>query len=332
MNSSAPNMCMQAQLRILFLLLVSGAPLTVCAQSQEPTARFSVEPSDPGTPYGVGIQGEVFKFTADVTGAKCYTLGFGDDGEKLIKVLPGSDGMAVHTHSYANPGKYYAKMTAWSDPDCELGGPPPVFTLEVRVKPRPSIPQPPPSVARFSVAPSGADTSWADFTFTARVSQAERYELDFGDGVVASDIEPDSPGEAVRRRHVYKEPKVYTAKMTALRNTGEVVEIDLLISVKAPPPAVAVQWPPPVRSAATVPSDPAKPDILPWLLLLAAIAILLSRGRGLTDTGLVTFEPTRDRGDLEVIGAAVSMRVRHPEPESKISDGAAVISVDNGER
>jgi hypothetical protein len=257
MKHSARNMCKQAGSRILFLLLVLGTPLIVCAQSQEPRARFSVEPSDPGTPYGVGIQGEPFKFTADVTGAKCYEFGFGDDPETREEVLPGDNGKGVHIHNYKDAGTYYAKLQAWSDRDCELGEPPPVFTLEIHVK----LPAPAPQPRTIVL------------------------------------VQPPPPA----------------------------------VTVQAPPPAVAEQWPPPARPVATVPPAPEKSDTLPWLLLLAAIAILLSRDWGLTGTGLVTFEATRDRGGFEVIGAAVSMRVRHRKPEFEISDDAAVISVKKGE-
>lgn len=257
MNFSALNMCKQAQSRILCFLLVLGAPLSVCAQSEEPHASFSVEPSDPGTPFGVGIQGEPFKFTADVAEARCYELGFGGDPEKRETVLPGDNGKGVYIHTYKDVGTYYVTMQAFSDRDCRLGEPPPVFTLEIQVKAPPAAPQP-----RTIVL-----------------------------------VQPPPPA----------------------------------VTVQAPPPAVAEQWPPPARPAATVPPAPEKSDTLPWLLLLAAIAILLSKDWGLTGTGLVTFEATRDRGDFEVVGAAVSMRVRHRKPEFKISDGAAVTSVKKGE-
>jgi hypothetical protein len=325
----------QARSRILFSLLLLAAPLTVCAQSAESEARFSVEPSDPGMLYGVGIKGESFKFTAYVTGAKCYALDF-DDG--TVEKVPDDDGIAlapddraVFVHPYAEVGNYFAKMRAWSDPDCVSGELPPVFTLEVRVKTPPSVRQLPPSIARFTVAQSEPGVAWADFTFSARVSQAQSYKLDFGDGVVASDIEPDLAGEAVRWRHVYKEPKVYTAKMTAERNMGEAVEIELEVSVQAPPPVAAVQWPP-VRPVPIVRPERTKPDILPWLLL-AAIALLLLQRSGLTEADAGMFDVTRDRGRFEVIGSpsAISMRVRQrKDPWFKISDDAVVQGVQPG--
>lgn len=257
MNFSAPTMCKQARSRLLVLLLVLGAPLIVCAQSQEPRARFSVEPSNPGTLYGVGMQGEPFKFTAYVTGARCYELSFGDDPGTREKVLPADDGKGIHIHTYNSSGTYNANMQAWSDPDCELGELPPVFTLEIRVEAPPPAPQP-----RTIVL-----------------------------------VQPSPPA----------------------------------VTVQAPPPAVAEQWPPPARPASTVPPAPEKSDTLPWLLLLAAIAILLSKDWGLTGTGLVTFEATRDQGGFDVIDAAASMRVRHRKPEFDISDDATVISVKKGE-
>lgn len=323
-NNLAPNMCMPARSRILLLLLM-GTPLTVCAQSEEPHARFSVQPSDPGTLYGVGITGEDFKFKADVTGARCYKLDYDDGVKENIK--PDSAGEAVVLpHAYKEQRDYFAKMTAWSDPDCILDKISPDFELRVRVRWPPSDPQPPPSFARFTVAPSDPEVRWADFTFTADVSQAERYKLYFGDGA-ESDLEPDSVGEAVVSRYAYAEsdePTMYTATMSAWRNTGEVVEMDLLVSVQPPSPTVAVQFPLPVRPVVTAPREPATSDKLPWVLLVAAIALLASRWR-LMRANPITFEPTRDRGLPEVIGAAVSMRVKHKELQFVISDDAVLL-------
>ena len=243
-------MCQQARSRILFLMLVLGAPLIVCAQSHE---RFSVEPGGADVLYGVGFRETDFKFTADVTDAKCYELDFGDDDEPL-EITPGPDGRAVRSHRYTKLDSYVAVMKAWRDTECDPREVPIKLTLEVRVKAPPPAPQPPPSYAHFFVEPSDpkiddVEVPWADFTFTADVTEAESYELNFGDGVVESEIEPDSAGKVVRR-HVYEDPKVYTARMKAWRNTGELIENELLVSVQSPPP------PPSYARFSVMPSDP----------------------------------------------------------------------------
>jgi hypothetical protein len=322
----APNVFKQARSRILFSLLVLGAPLIVCAQSAELDARFSVVPGGPDSKSSVGFTGEDFTFTAYVDGAVRYEVDF-DDGTGPLHV-PGAEAEAVFDHPYEIEKDYTATLRAFNEAGELIE---PVLTLTISVTRPPVAAQPPPSTAEFSVRPSDPGVAWADFTFAARVSQAESYKLDFGDDVVASDIEPDLAGEAVRWRHVYKEPKVYSAKMTARRNTGEAVEIELQVSVQAPPPVAAVQWPP-VRPLPIVRPEPTKPDILPWLLL-AAILLLLLRRSGLTDADTGTFDVTRDRGRFEVIGSpnAISMRVRQRKvPWFKISDDAVVQGVQSG--
>ena len=326
-------------------------------------------PGDESGPHGFGIletKFVEFEFTADVTDVKCYQLEFGDEQELGDDVEPkrptGADGRTVRTHRYTKPGSYTAVMRAWrlsdSDDDREVDCdgdlselPKPIrLPLEVRVNPPRPVPQPAPSSAQFSVTPSDPtdpiiddiEVTWADFTFTAHVSQAKSYELAFGDEVgdvvVESDIKPNSAGEAVRRHHRYEMPGDYTAVMRAQRNTDELVKMELPVSVHSPAPAaslkqVSVQWPP-VRPVVTVPPEPAKSNILLWLLFLAAIAILLSMGRGLTavSTGTddIKFEPRSHRGKVTLIDSttandAVSMCVHRDE-------GRPVISVDNGER
>lgn len=247
----APNMCQQARSRILLVLLVLGAPLTVCAQSPEPSAKFSVQPGGPDSKSSVGYPGEVFTFTAEVNDAVRYEVNFDDDHDPISEAA----GTAVFQRTYKKPGDYTAILQAWNAAGLSLLEP--ALTLAISVKERPAAAQPPASV---------------------------------------------------------------------------VVEIEVPVSVQTPPPVVQEQWPKVrlARSEPTVRPEPTKPDILPWLLL-AAIAILLSRKAGSTGADLGTFEPTRDRGRVEVIGSptaddAVSIRVRQRHaPEF-------VISVDNGER
>lgn len=340
-------MCKQVQPRILFLLLVLGAPLAVCAQSHE---RFSVVPGDESGQGALGSWLIDFEFTADVTEAKCYELDFGEkpksDENNVIRVTPrGSDGV-LRSHKYKKPGTYWAVMKAWRLPegdadrevDCEadLGGlaGPIELTLRIEVLPSGPLTPPPPSVERFSATASDPtiddEVTWADFTFTAYVTGATSYDLNFGDGDAESGIRPRPAGEAVLRHHHYKKPGVYTAVLTARRSSGKSIELKQQVVVEAPAPVVSEQWPK-VRPVATVPPEPAKLDLLPWFLLSAVmIATALSRGWRLTRTDPVTFEATRDRGQVEVTDStaasdAVSMRVRS-EPLK------FVISVDKGER
>ena len=129
----------QARSQILWLLLGLGAPLTICAQSHE---RFSVEPGGVDVLRGVGFLETEFKFTADVTDAKCYELDFGD-GVVERNINPGPDGRAVSSHRYTELGRYTAVMKAWRDTECDPREVPIKLTLEVRVKaPPPGSPTP----------------------------------------------------------------------------------------------------------------------------------------------------------------------------------------------
>ncbi len=252
-------MCQQVRSQILFLILVLCAPLAVCAQSLEPHERFSVEPSEPGIFYGVGFVNTEFIFTADVTGAVRYELDIGDG--VIHQLTPGSDGKAVYTHSYDDTRNYEAVLKAWRDGTID----PIVLPLQVLVKPPPAVPQPTPTHTRFSVAPSDPDfhddieVPWADFTFTADVSGAESYELDFGELAIERDIRPGPDGKAILR-HIYQEPGSYRAAMKAWRNTGELIENELFVSVQAPPP------PPSSAHFSVAPSDPITHDDIkfPW--------------------------------------------------------------------
>ncbi len=78
------------------------------------------------------------------------------------------------------------------------------------------------------------------------------------------------------------------------------------IVVELPLPEESVQWPP-LRPEAPTQARPPEPDvssILPWLLLVAAIALLRPGDGGATLTERVSFELTRDRGRGKVIGSA----------------------------
>ena len=284
-------------------------------------ARFFVEPSDPNTHDDIEFPEADFTFTADVTKAESYELHFGD-GIVERDIAPDSAGKAIRRHLYEDPRVhtddpevYAAKMKAWRNTDESV-------EIELLVSVRPP-PAPAPSHERFSVEPSDSASRYGvgfpetNFTFSADVSEAVRYELHFEDGVVVKrDIQPGTGGTAVSfPPHRYETPGRYTALIRAWRVTGELIEHQFQVSVQP----------------ATVPP---KPGIPTWLLVLAAVTILLSTYWGFTavstGTDLVTFEATLDPGTVRVIGSttaddAVSMRVRRDA-------GRVVISMDKGER
>lgn len=344
----------QTQARILFMLLLLAAPLTVCAQSYE---RFWVVPGDENGLGGDGSLETVFEFTGDVTEAKCYQIVFGDgDGDRGRHRYQNPEkpqdpgGTAFLTHSYTKAGNYSAVMRAWrlrdGDEDREVNcdgdlselGAPIELSLQITVRRPAPVRRPPPSVPEFSVRRSnasdigidGMEPTWADFSFDAFVKEADSYELDFDDGVIESNLMPSSVGQAVSRHHRYQEPGVYTAVMTARRNQADLVRLERQVSVQKPQPVVSAQWPK-VRPVRTVRPEATKPDTLPWLLL-AAIALLLSQRLGMTRGDPGKFETTTERGTLGVIGSpdAVSMRVRRNEPQIVISDDAVVLGVQPG--
>lgn len=216
----------------ILLLLVFGVPVHAYAQSY---ARFSVEPSDPALQAGIGVPGTEFTFTADVSDAQSYRIEF-DDGDHVERVIqPGADPEVIVSHSYDRPSRFVAKLIARlsSGETIEL-------PLNVRVEPPPSPAQSREEYARFSVAPSDTNNfddiiyPWADFTFIAEVSNAESYDVDFGDGIVERNLAPGPNGRAAVR-HSYSEPGDYKARMNASRDNGETVEQVVSVSVTAPP-------------------------------------------------------------------------------------------------
>lgn len=222
--------------------------------------------------------------------------------------------------------------------------------------------------AKFSVDTSGPNVYYgvgirdADLTFSADVSHAARYALSFGDGVtvkcnlnntpVCADVAgvdcefaPGSDHEIVCV-HRYQRLENYTAELQAVRSSGEVViPLKIPVAVKPPPPAprpevvragdpagktrsVSVQALPVVP----VPPNRRKPW-WPWLLVLAALAVLLGTfvipAPVSTGTPDVRFEPSADLGRVRVVGSAtvdeaISMQVRRDE-------GKLVIKRNDGE-
>ncbi len=204
-----------------------------------------------------GLLKTEFRFAADVTGASCYELDFGDRvvvecelGDELIctdvdgvecAIQGDNDHEVVCGHYYKRLDNYRAKLKAWRG----TSGPIPL-NLNVSVKrPRP-VAEPTPSYVSFSAKPSDPETHGniefpeADFTFTAYVDDAESYELDFGDGdanvqrnIEPKFIEPRSKGNGIR--HVYKQPGSYKVIVRAWSNTGDKLENELRVAVPDPP-------------------------------------------------------------------------------------------------
>jgi hypothetical protein len=239
------------------LLLVFGTSVHANAQSY---AKFSVEPSDPALQAGIGVPGTKFTFTADVSDAQSYRIEFGDGDHDERVIQPGADPRAVVSHSYDRPDRYVAKLIARQSSGESIELP-----LDVRVEPPPSPAQSREKHAAFSVSPSDPDDHddivypWADFTFIADVSNAESYEVDFGDDKVERNIAPGPDGRATVR-HSYSEPGEYRAIMNASRDNGDTVEQVVWVSVTVPPE------PPSHALFSVLPSDPEIYDDIefPW--------------------------------------------------------------------
>ena len=208
--------------------------------------------------------------------------------------------------------------------------------------------------ARVSVEPSEAQVRSGfgllgeNFTFTAFVAQANCYQLDFDDGNSETLIGGEGGAVFVHR---YQTPGRFAARMRAWRTDDcsasvssfpPLKELPLAIrvnplpvatTVQAPPPPVRIilppreiivqaplpedseQWPAsrPVVPVSALPPD-AEPSILPWLLLVAAIALLRPGNGSVAVAEPVTYEVTRDKGRGKVTGAdrandAVAMRL-----------------------
>ncbi|MBT8085888.1 MAG: hypothetical protein HKN35_07070 [Woeseia sp.] len=336
----------ELHLKFLILLVVLGAPLLANAQS---SLRFSVVPGDESGLIGVGTTNTDFRFSVNAAGALCYQIDFGD-GNRTASSPPSSTGMALHPHSFARPGRYVATMRAWwPDADVDFESvdcsadlsalPAPIeLRLQIVVRPPSAIPQPARPTAIFSVALSGpataadgpSDADARDFTFTAFVTGARRYQINYGDGVVEAELSPQSVGDGVIRRHQYEDPGSYLAVLTARSGSGELVELVRQVTVQEPVSIVPVQWPT-TRAAPTLPEKGDRSDFLAWLLLLAAIiASLRFGGSSPVPADPLTFEATRDRGRSTVTGGkaasdAVSVRLRTKQPEFEISKEAATL-------
>ena len=146
-----------AQSRILFLLLMLAAPLAVCAQSQDPSARFSVVPGNPVTNSGFGFTGENFTFTAYVDGAVRYQVDYDDGSDVEQYPVPGAestgvfDQPAVFQHPYKQPRNYEATLQAWNEAGDLII---PELRLTISVRQPPAAAQPPPPIVIFRDPPN----------------------------------------------------------------------------------------------------------------------------------------------------------------------------------
>ena len=212
---------------------------------------------------------------------------------------------------------------------------PMVLTLGVVVRAPTVAPPPPPPVAIFSVAPSRAsdlindaiEPTWADFTFSAYVVGATRYQLDYGDGIVERNLREGPAGEGVVRHHRYTNPDTYTAVLTASRASGGDVILRRQITAVAPAAKDAVQWPL-SRSSASVVAEDTDSGLIPWLLLFAAVlASLRLHGGTPAQASAISFGGTRDPGRATVQSGdtprdAVSLRTHTGQATFEISDNA----------
>lgn len=198
------------------------------------------------------------------------------------------------------------------------------------------------SHARFWVEPAdratsaGIGTPDTEFTFTADVTDALRYRIDFGDGTVEDQITPRADDTA-QRIHRYRRAGDYTATMTAWR-TDEVISLPISVRVTAPPPpAVVPPAPQPVPQPAAPPAllpEVSEPGaelplvLLPLIIFLLATATILIAADAATE---ICFEPNVDPGESRVTqgeppGKPVSFRL-HKDPgriEIRKPDGEPV--------
>ena len=283
-----------------------------------PQASFYIEPSEPGIAAGGGNLTDTFTFSGDVTDAKCFELALKDGDSHLEsfrspQTKVAEDGKASFSHRFSEAKRYTAILKAYKQQDCDPG---PLkresnqveFELDVVVRSPRVVQDAPPEFARFSVEPSSPSDSsqWRNFVFTANVSGATRYDLDFGDGddSVQNTIRPEGSDKEIRRTYRYRNAGDYPAVLLAARNTGETVEIRQLVSVRRPPlpPAAAPtariqpsQWP--RIDASPRPQESEESDTLFLLLLLAGtLAALSLLHPGVPATEIVKFVPIADRG------------------------------------
>ncbi|MBT8102155.1 MAG: PKD domain-containing protein [Gammaproteobacteria bacterium] len=294
----------------LLVLLIFGVP--ICGQAQS-HARFSVEPSDPELQAGVGAPGTEFTFTADVADAESYRIEIVNDRPPVDAVIdPGADAVGTYTHTFDRAGRYPVKLTA-----TQTSGELIELELNVRVEAPPSAPRPPAEHARFTVLQSDSD-DWADFTFIADVSNAESYDVDFGDNVIARNIAPDGNGRATLR-HRYSSPGDYSAVMNALRNDGATIE--QTIQVSATQPAAPAQ-----RALFSVtPSDPeaAANAERPWANFTFTADV----------TGATQYEFLFGDNQQQVVTAAADGRgsVRHQYTNDGTFDATLMALLDSGD-
>ncbi|NNF51208.1 MAG: hypothetical protein HKN59_02100 [Gammaproteobacteria bacterium] len=334
-------------LKSLLILSAAGLASISSAQNIRDLASFSITPSEPGIAAGSGFVGDEFQFKAELSTAKCFELAPEAGFDPPLR-QPAADGVAVFTHKYEDVGTYRATMRAYRDRDCDdpdlqLDEAYAVkLDLDVIVKRPPVISETPASRAQFLVARSdpGDPARWAEFVFTADVSQARSYLLDAGDGKGLQQVTSRLPG-GVRIPYRYDSPGKFTAVLQAERASGESVELRQLVTVVKPPPVrtavtapvKATQWPDATRVTSAAPEGE-DDDLLLWLLLAAgAVVALGSLTPGMAATEVLDFVPTKDRGTFNVASSTdrnnlLATRVWwRDSPRFRLSDGAAVTNI-----
>lgn len=130
---------MKSQVWSLAALLLSLWMLLAPEMSAaQVVARFSVEPSEPGTSAGSGFIGEQFSFRAQVPDASCIRIDFNDGDPAETR----SGSTVLFTHTYRSRGDYVARMEAFREADCNnLTGAPvaEALTIAVKVTPPPAL-------------------------------------------------------------------------------------------------------------------------------------------------------------------------------------------------
>ncbi|NNF66774.1 MAG: hypothetical protein HKM98_04615 [Gammaproteobacteria bacterium] len=96
------------------LLLSLGMMVAPVMSAAQVVARFSVEPSEPGTGVGSGFIGERFSFRAQVPDASCIRIDFDDGNPPETQ----SGGTAFFTHRYQTVGTFVPRMEAFRGAGC----------------------------------------------------------------------------------------------------------------------------------------------------------------------------------------------------------------------
>jgi PKD repeat protein len=174
-----------------------------------PVARFIIENNNVYSPANI-------RFTNTSANATGYTWNFGDPSSGAVN--QSTDSNPVHT--YAIPGRYEVKLTAFNNKGSSH-----VFTDYVTILAPPS-----PPVARFTIENNNV-IGPATISFSNHSENAVAYRWDFGD--------PGSGDKNVSTEtnpvHTYIKPGKYTVKLTASEtSTGQRHEAEMQVTIQEP--------------------------------------------------------------------------------------------------